>query len=89
MIEEDRLDLSVYLCVGIRKLFQQCTVSSTVVSGNLSTQCSVKATSQSRIEIDKHMHFFYSMQLPILITRWHPCISKEIFLLEVTELEDF
>ena len=85
MIEkEDRLDLSVYVCFGIRKLFQQCTVSSTVVSGNLSSQCGVKATSQSR------MHFFYSMHLPIVITRWHPCISKEIFLLEVTELlEDF
>lgn len=44
----------------------------------------LKATSQSRIGMgDTHVHSrtpdFYSMYLPMIITRWHPSISKEIF----------
>ena len=43
----------------------------------LLSQCILKAPSESGIRIGRTLTF-YGIHLPMIITRWHPCISKEI-----------
>ena len=44
----------------------------------LLSQCILKAPSESGIRIGRRTLTFYGIHLPMIITRWHPCISKEI-----------